>query len=616
MHRPDSQHSDPNLWLPITTDEIEKRGWEQPDVIIVSGDAYVDHPSFGPAVIGRLIESCGYRVAILPQPNWRDDLRDFKKLGKPRLFFGVTAGNMDSMVNHYTAGKRLRSDDAYTPGGVAGFRPDNASVVYSHILKNLFPDVTVLIGGVEASMRRITYYDYWADAVRPSILIESKSDLLVYGMAEKAVRNLLQRLEAGTSLRDIHDLEQSVCLLPSKAAIPETESKKTIELPPHQALMKDKVLFAKTFRMWEEELNRTEPARFIQQNAEGWLVINPPSALATTAELDAIYHLPFTRLPHPKYKKRGTVPAFEMIRDSVTMHRGCFGGCSFCAIFAHQGKFVSSRSQESVIQEVEKITTTPGFKGHITDLGGPTANMYGMAGINKEQCRKCKRPSCVYPSVCPNLNTDHKPMIEIYRKVRANPQVKKVTVGSGIRYDLFMDHPEKTAHERGHREYFRELVQHHVSGRLKVAPEHTSESVLKLMRKPSFKKFEQLKKDFDKLCAQQNLRQQLIPYFISSHPGSRPEDMKSLAGQTRDMGFRLEQVQDFTPTPGTIATVMFYTGLDPYTLKPVAVAKTRQEKEAQREFFFWYKQTSASRKETARKNPRLKNSRKTGKNPF
>lgn len=578
-----------SAWLPVSREEITQRGWEQPDVIVVSGDAYVDHPAFGPAVIARLIDSQGYKVAVLPQPNWRDDLRDFKKLGKPRLFFGVSAGNMDSMVNHYTAAKRLRSDDAYTPGGKAGFRPDYASVVYTQILKKLFPDIPVLLGGVEASMRRFTYYDYWSDEVKPSILFETGAELLLYGMAEKAVKQLLERLEKGEGFDQMRDLEQSAFVVASKSMIPEIDGWETLELPSHGALKRDKKLFAKTFRIWEENLNRTHPARIIQENPQGWLVINPPSPVATGKEMDAIYAMPFTRMPHPRYKKRGMIPAYEMIRHSVTMHRGCFGGCSFCAIAAHQGKFISSRSEASILKEVEQIINMPDFKGHITDLGGPTANMYRMTALDFDKCKICKRPSCIYPGVCPNLNTDHKPLIDLYRKVRTHPAVKKVSIGSGIRYDLFMDEKENLAAQRGHRNYFRELVLHHVSGRLKVAPEHNSTRVLRYMRKPAFTKFEKLKQEFDSICLKNNLPQQIVPYFISSHPGSQQEDMDDLARMTRKMGFRLEQVQDFTPTPGTLATTMFYTGLDPYTMKPVHVVRTQKEKAAQRNAFFWYK---------------------------
>ncbi len=587
MIKTEKSYPNPGAWLPITREELKKRGWDKVDVVLVSGDAYVDHPAFGTAVIGRVIEAEGLRVAVLPQPNWRDDLRDFKKLGKPRLFFGVTAGNMDSMVNHYTAAKRLRSDDAYTPGGKAGFRPDYASVVYCRILKNLYPDTPIVLGGVEASMRRFTHYDYWQDVVKPSILFESGADILLYGMAEKPLKTMLQRLQNGKSISRMTDLEQSAWISATKEQIPENKAFKTTELPSHGEMVRDKTVFAKAARILDIEHNIVNPSRIIQKNEQGWLVVNPPAAIPD--ELDEIYSLPFTRLPHPKYKKRGNIPAWEMIKDSITTHRGCYGGCTFCAISAHQGKFISNRSEGSVIQEIEKITAMPDFKGHITDLGGPTANMYKMTAIDPEICKKCKRPSCIYPRICKNLNTDHKPLIELYRKARKIKGVKKVTIGSGIRYDMFMTSEGSESKQKSHKEYFEELVVHHVSGRLKVAPEHTSDKVLAYMRKPSFTLFEKLKRDFDRICRQQNLNQQIIPYFISSHPGSEEKDMAELAEKIRLIGIRPEQVQDFTPTPGTLATAMFYTELDPYTLKPVKVARSPEEKAAQKDFFFWYK---------------------------
>ncbi|MGB4204357.1 MAG: YgiQ family radical SAM protein [Bacteroidales bacterium] len=589
MTKTEKPYPNPGAWLPITREELKKRGWDEVDVILVSGDAYVDHPSFGTAIIGRVIEAEGLRVAILPQPNWRDDLRDFKKLGKPRLFFGVTAGNMDSMVNHYTAAKRLRSDDAYTPGGKAGFRPDYASVVYCRILKNLYPDTPIVLGGVEASMRRFTHYDYWQDMVKPSILFESGADILLYGMAEKPLKTMLQRLRNGESISRMTDLEQSSWISPTKEQIPENKAYKTTELPSHDEMVRDKAVFAKVARTLDIEHSIVNPSRIIQENDQGWLVVNPPATIPVEQEMDKIYSLPFTRLPHPKYKKRGIIPAWEMIKDSITTHRGCYGGCTFCAISAHQGKFISNRSEGSVLQEIEKITAMPDFKGHITDLGGPTANMYQMTAIDFEICKKCNRPSCIYPRICKNLNTNHKPLIELYRKARKIKGVKKVTIGSGIRYDMFMTSEGSENKQKGHKEYFEELVVHHVSGRLKVAPEHTSDNVLSYMRKPSFALFENLKKDFDRICRQQNLNQQIIPYFISSHPGSEEKDMAELAEKIRLMGLRPEQVQDFTPTPGTLATAMFYTGLDPYSLKPVKVARSPEEKAAQKDFFFWYK---------------------------
>ncbi len=578
-----------NAWLPITREELLKRGWEQVDVIIVSGDAYVDHPAFGPAIIGRLIEAEGFRVAVLPQPNWQDDLRDFKKLGKPRCFFGVTAGNMDSMVNHYTAAKRLRSDDAYTPGGKAGFRPDHASVVYCRILKRLFPEVPVVLGGVEASMRRFTHYDYWDNIVKPSILFESGADLLIYGMAEKALKILLQRMRNGEFINQMTDLPQTAWVVPSRNLIPQNDTAAILELPAHRELARDKRTFARVAKILDIEHNIVRPSRIVQENDQGWLVVNPPAAIPDEQEMDEIYRLPFTRLPHPKYKKRGTIPAWEMIKDSITTHRGCYGGCTFCAIAAHQGKFISNRSEESVLEEVRQIAAMHSFRGHITDLGGPTANMYRITAIDFEMCKNCRRPSCIYPRICKNLNTDHHPLTDLYRKARQIKGVKKVTIGSGIRYDMFMSHNDKEAKALGHREYFEELVLHHVSGRLKVAPEHTSDRVLVFMRKPSFSQFEKLRKEFDRICRQHRLNQQIIPYFISSHPGSEEKDMAGLAEKMKEMGFRLEQVQDFTPTPGTLATAMFYTGLDPWTMKPVPVARSQKEKAAQKDFFFWHK---------------------------
>ncbi len=581
-----------SAWLPITREEMLRLGWDRPDVVIVSGDAYVDHPAFGPAVIARLIESRGYRVAVLPQPNWRDDLRDFRKFGEPRLFFGVSAGNMDSMVNHYTAARRLRSDDAYTPGGKAGFRPDNASVVYCRLLKQLFPHIPVVLGGVEASMRRITYYDYWEDRVRPSVLLESGADLLLYGMAENPLHALLDRIGAGVPFGEMKDIPQSVFRVNDRKALPEPPATGDLELPGHEALAADTLLFAKTFAQWEKEINKGEQRRMLQPTDQGWLVVNPEAPRLTENELDAIYDLPYTRLPHPKYSSRGDIPAFEMIKHSITLHRGCFGGCSFCTLAAHQGKHISSRSAESVMREVDKIAGMEGFKGHISDLGGPSANMYRMEPVNADTCRRCSRPSCIYPSVCRNLSTDHRPLIKLYRQVRSHPAVRKATIGSGVRYDLFMYRKGQEADAYGHSQYLSELVTYHVSGRLKVAPEHTSPRVLALMRKPSFDLFVRLKDDFDKICRKQGMQQQIIPYFISSHPGSEEADMKDLASRTRQLGLKLEQVQDFTPTPLTLANTMYYTGLNPDTLQPVYVARNSEEKQRQRGYFFWYKEKS------------------------
>lgn len=573
-------------WLPTTKKEVFARGWDELDVIIFSGDAYVDHPSFGAAVIGRLLESMNLRVAIIPQPNWRDDLRDFKKLGQPRLFFGVTAGNMDSMVNHYTANKRLRSDDAYSPGGKSGFRPDYASVVYSNILKNLFPEVPIVLGGVEASLRRVTHYDYWSDQLKPSILIESKAEMLLYGMAEKSLKEIVTLLEKGTPLSSLKNIRQTA-FVADKNKIPIVNQFEDKVLKSHQECLADKVNYALNFKIIEEESNKLESTeRLIQLNGDKAVIINPSHAPISELEMDLIYDLPFTRLPHPKYNNKESIPAYEMIRHSITLHRGCFGGCSFCTISAHQGKFISSRSEKSILNEVEKVTQMPDFKGYISDLGGPSANMFNMQGVDLEICKKCKRPSCIFPSVCTNLNTNPKKLTSIYKKANAFPQVKKSFIGSGIRYDLFLN---KIA-ERDYQEYVDELVKNHISGRLKVAPEHTSEGVLKIMRKSDFKQFNEFKLLFERINKKYGLNQQLIPYFISSHPGCADIDMANLAIVTKKLDFKLEQVQDFTPTPMTLATVMYYSGINPYTMKKVPVAKTKDEKLSQRKFFFWYKQ--------------------------
>ena len=574
-------------WLPTTKKEMELRGWDELDVILFSGDAYVDHPSFGAAVIGRLLEAQGLKVAIVPQPNWRDDLRDFKKMGKPRLFFGVSAGCMDSMVNKYTANKRLRSEDAYTPDGRHDMRPEYPTIVYTQILKKLWPDVPVVIGGIEASLRRLTHYDYWQDTVRKSILIESGADLLVYGMGEKPITELCQRMKENPVIP--HDVPQTVYVVKGKQAIPPSISEKEdIVLHSHEACTSDKKKEAENFRFIEEESNKYEAARILQHAGNSTVVVNPPYPPMTQGELDMSFDLPYTRLPHPKYKGK-RIPAFDMIKFSVNLHRGCFGGCAFCTISAHQGKFIVSRSKESILKEVKAITEMPDFKGYLSDLGGPSANMYAMHGNDQDKCRKCKRPSCIYPKVCPNLNTDHRPLLDIYHAVDAIPGIKKSFIGSGVRYDLLLHESKDQAINRSTKEYTRELIAKHVSGRLKVAPEHTSDQVLHVMRKPSFSQFYDFKKIFDKINNELNLRQQIIPYFISSHPGCTQEDMAELAVITKRLDFHLEQVQDFTPTPMTVATEAWYTGYHPYTLQPIFSAKTQREKLAQRMFFFWYK---------------------------
>lgn len=567
-------------WLPTTKKEVELRGWDELDVIIFSGDAYVDHPSFGAAVIGRILEAEGLRVAIVPQPNWRDDLRDFKKLGRPRLFFGVSAGCMDSMVNKYTANKRLRSDDAYTPDARPDMRPEYPSIVYTQILKRLFPDVPVFLGGIEASMRRLTHYDYWQDRVRPSILVDSGADLLIYGMGEKPIVELTRRLMEGHPLDDV---PQTAYLTREVSPV-----EGDITLYSHEECLKDKKKEAANFRHIEEESNKYAAARILQKVGKQLVVVNPPYPPLTTEELDHSFDLPYTRLPHPKYKGK-RIPAYDMIKHSVNIHRGCFGGCAFCTISAHQGKFIMSRSKESILREVKAVMELPDFKGYLSDLGGPSANMYRMQGTNQELCRKCKRPSCIHPKVCPNLNTDHRPLLDIYHAVDALPGIKKSFIGSGVRYDLLLHESKDPKVNQSTREYTRELIARHVSGRLKVAPEHTSDRVLSVMRKPPFAQFETFKKIFDRINQEEGLRQQLIPYFISSHPGCHEEDMAELAVITKRLDFHLEQVQDFTPTPMTVSTEAWYTGYHPYTLEPVFSAKTQREKLAQRQFFFWYK---------------------------
>jgi uncharacterized radical SAM protein YgiQ len=574
-------------WLPLTMKEVQKRGWSDLDVVIVTGDAYVDHPAFGSAVIGRIVESYGFKVGIIAQPNWRDDFRDFKKFGRPRLFFGVTAGNMDSMVNKYTAGKRLRSDDAYTPGGDPNFRPDYPSIVYTQILKELYPDVPVILGGVEASLRRVTHYDYWQDKLMPNILTQSGADLLIYGMGEQPLKEILELLKKGVPFSSLKTVKQTAILLKEGESLPKNKQWKSFELTSHEECLKDKKRYARNFRFIETESNKQNARRLYQKVGDTTLVINPPFKVMSEKEIDASFDLPYTRLPHPKYKNRGQIAAFEMIKFSVNMHRGCFGGCSFCTISAHQGKLVASRSRQSIMKEVKEITKMPDFKGYLSDLGGPSANMYQMKGIDQKMCDNCSLPSCIFPTICSNLDTDPSKMLEIYREVASMKEIKKAHVSSGLRYDIMLNpnstHPEKDA------EYVEQLVTHHVSGRLKVAPEHTEDHVLEFMRKPSFKYFDMFKKKFDEICAKKGLKQELIPYFISSHPGCEAKDMAGLAVKTKNHGYKLEQIQDFTPTPMTLATEIYYSGYHPYTMKPVKTAISFDEKTQQRKFFFWYK---------------------------
>ena len=574
-------------FLPTTKKECELRGWDELDIILFSGDAYVDHPSFGAAVIGRTLEAAGYRVAIVPQPDWHGDFRDFSKLGRPRLFFGIAPGCMDSMVNKYTAARRLRSEDAYSPNGRHDCRPEYPTIVYTQILKRLFPDVPVVLGGIEASMRRLTHYDYWQDSLRRCILCDSGADILIYGMGEKPIARIAEELEKGRHIATIKEIPQTVYLA-RKQDIMGGITADDIVLHSHAECLRDKRKQADNFRHIEEESNKMHARRLLQEVDGRYAVVNPPYPPMTTQELDATFDLPYTRLPHPKYKGK-RIPAFDMIKFSVNIHRGCFGGCAFCTISAHQGKFITCRSKENILREVKKVIAMPDFKGYLSDLGGPSANMYGMHGNNPKACERCKRPSCVHPKICANLNTDHSSLLDIYHAVDALPGIKKSFIGSGVRYDLLLHHSADEKTNQAARQYTRELICRHVSGRLKVAPEHTSDHVLQFMRKPSFRLFEEFKRIFDRINREENLHQQIIPYFISSHPACREEDMAELAVLTKQMDFHLEQVQDFTPTPMTVATEAWYTGYDPYTLQPIFSAKTPREKQAQRQFFFWYK---------------------------
>ena len=589
-------------WLPTTKKEVELRGWDTLDVILFSADAYVDHPSFGAAVIGRILEAEGLRVAIVTQPNWRDDLRDFKKLGRPRLFFGIAPGCMDSMVNKYTANRRLRSEDAYTPDGRHDLRPEYPTIVYTQAIKRFYPDVPVVLGGIEASMRRVTHYDYWQERLRKCILADSGADMLIYGMGERPVTELCRRMLAQMqedetfSLRT-HTLPTDIlqtAYLTRKDDVPGGIQPDDILLHSHEECLADRRKQAENIRHVEEESNRLKAHRILQPVDGRTVVVNPPYPPMTQAELDHSFDLPYTRLPHPKYKGK-RIPAYEMIKFSVNIHRGCFGGCAFCTISAHQGKFISSRSKESILREVEAITRMPDFKGYLSDLGGPSANMYGMGGRDTALCSRCSRPSCIHPKICPNLNTDHRPLLDIYRAVDALPGIRKSFIGSGVRYDLLLRRTGDEALDRGTRDYTGELIRHHVSGRLKVAPEHTSAKVLRLMRKPPFEQFYEFKRIFDRINRECGLKQQIIPYFISSHPGCTEEDMAELAVITKQLDFHLEQIQDFTPTPMTISTETWYTGYHPYTLEPVFSARTPREKLAQRMFFFWYKPEERTR---------------------
>ena len=568
-------------------------GWDYIDVILFTADAYIDHPSFGAAVVGRLLEAEGYRVAIVPQPNWRDDLRDFTKLGTPRLFFGVSGGSMDSMVNHYTANKRLRSNDAYTAGGKAGFRPDYAVTVYTQILKRLYPHIPVVVGGIEASLRRLTHYDYWSDALKPSVLVESGADLLIYGMGERVVQQVARAMHNGYNANLLRKIRQ-VAFLADKSYVEKLNPSTTRLLASYEECQRDKRAFGRNFVEVETLSNMMESdVTLVEAVGDRYVVVTPPNATLSTEELDHSFDLPYERAPHPRYRGKGDIPAWEMIKHSINIHRGCFGGCSFCTISAHQGKFINSRSEKSILREVERVVQMPDFKGYLSDIGAPSANMYGMGGRNKDICRKCRRPSCLHPKMCPNLDNDHSRLLALYEKVRSVKGIKKAFIGSGIRYDLF----DNSA-------YLETVIKHHTSGRLKVAPEHTEKHVLDVMRKPSFEMFEQLNRDFRRICSDNGLPYQLIPYFISSHPACRECDMQALAEKVLGrLHFDLEQVQDLTPTPMTLSSVMFYMGENPYTGEAVYVARSQDDKRRQKAYFFQDKGKRFEKKSPARTAP-------------
>ena len=573
-------------WLPTSVKEMKARGWEYVDVVLFTGDAYVDHPSFGAAVIGRILEKNGLKVAIVPQPNWQDDLRDFKKFGAPRLFFAISAGAMDSMVNHYTANRRRRSDDAYTPNGRHGMRPDYPTIVYSQILRSLYPDVPIIAGGIEASMRRLSHYDYWQDKLCPSILCDAAADMIIYGMGELPILEIIERLKKGEPISQITNVKQTVVFSDSTPSADENN----IILNSFEECLKNKKAQAQNFKHIEQQSNRYEGAVLWQKHGNKMVKVNPMNAPMSTEQIDASFDLPYTRLPHPRYKGK-TIPAFEMIKFSVNLHRGCFGGCSFCTISAHQGKFIASRSKESIIREVKQVTAMPDFKGYLSDLGGPSANMYMMSGKDLNICKKCMKPSCLHPNPCPNLNTDHSALLDIYKCVDALPKIKKSFIGSGVRYDLSMHHTGNADIDRINAKYNEELITNHVSGRLKVAPEHTCDHVLNIMRKPSFSLYYDFKKFFDRVNRVNGLKQQLIPYFISSHPNCHEIDMAELAIETKNLNMHLEQIQDFTPTPMTLSTEIYYTGYHPYTGERIYTASTKEDKLAQRQYFFWYDKT-------------------------
>ena len=564
--------------IPTSVKEVQRLGWDYIDVIFFTGDAFVDHPSFGTACIARYLEKFGYRVAVVPQPNWKDDLRDFRKLGAPRLYFAVNSGAMDSMVNHYTAARRLRHEDAYTPDGQFGRRPDRAVTVYTKILKRLWPDVPVVIGGVEASLRRLAHYDYWDNSIHPSILVDSGADWLCYGMGERTMLELTRAIENGRNLRQMENIAQLAFYRKGTCKLDGA-----LVLHSYEQCLEEPRSFAENFHQIEVHANMLTAQTLVEPVGDGYVRVNPPLPPATTEEMDSFWDLPFTKKPHPRYKGK-RIPAYDMIKDSIITHRGCFGGCNFCTIAAHQGKFIQSRSEESILKEVRELAAMPEFRGNISDLGAPTANMYGMHGKDPSRCAVCRRKSCLFPSPCSNMDRNHERVLALYRRVDAVKGIRHSYIGSGVRYDLFLD--EKGFVDGSGKKYLRELMLRHTSGRLKVAPEHTEDKVLYYMAKPSFRLFERLRAEFDKINREEGTHTELVPYFISSHPGCTLQDMRKLASNKSLKGIWMEQVQDFMPTPMTTSSIMFCTGLDPRTMKEVFVEHDPERKKEQKSLFF------------------------------
>jgi uncharacterized radical SAM protein YgiQ len=558
--------------LPMTRAEALARGWNEVDVVIVTGDAYIDHPSFAMAILGRVLEAAGYRVGIVSQPDWHS-CEAWREFGRPRLFFGISAGNMDSMINHYTANRKVRNDDAYSPGGEIGRRPDRATLAYCQRAREAYKGIPVIAGGVEASLRRLAHYDYWSDKVRRSILLDSKADLVVFGMGENAIVEIAQRLERGETIKQLRDMRGIAYALGASEKPPET----ALVLPSYEAVSTDKMEFSEATRMIHHETNPFNARQLVQQHGNQWVVCNPPQHPISQEAMDRIYGLPYTRRQHPSYTK--PIPAHQMIKDSVTIMRGCFGGCTFCSITAHQGRIIQSRSKESILREIESMTRDKEFKGVVSDIGGPTANMYQMRCTRPEVEAVCRRQSCVHPKICKLLGVDHQPVIQLMREARAVPGIKKVLVASGVRMDLARSSPE----------YIRELTTHHVGGHLKVAPEHVDPGVLDRMRKPANDDFEFFTDQFRDASAEAGKKQYLIPYFIASHPGSDIDAMIELALFLKRNGYKPDQVQDFIPAPMDVATSMYYTGIDPFSKKPVYVSKALKDRKLQRALMQFFK---------------------------